>query len=241
MQRHQPARQIVRFWWSDASLTALLVFLLLVLFVIYPLQALGVFGTFLLEVFFSLIVVSGVVSVSTHKVTAVIATALAVTTLSLHWGRFAAASTGPLAVMDAAASLAMLGMLAGVVLTQAFRDGPITVHRIVGAVAAYILIGLMFSLAYKLISLTVPNAFITPQVTGEHDLVANELAYFSFVTLTTVGYGDVTAVYPLARSLAVLEALIGQLFPAILIARLVSLEIHYRQLRHRDDQNQKPL
>jgi hypothetical protein len=52
-----------------------------------------------------------------------------------------------------------------------------------------------------------------------------ELLYFSFTSLTTMGYGDITPVHPLARSLANLEALIGQLYPAILIARLVSMEI----------------
>ena len=56
-----------------------------------------------------------------------------------------------------------------------------------------------------------------------------ELAYFSFVTLTTVGYGDITPVSPVARSLCVAEALVGQLYPAILIGRLVSLQISSRQ------------
>jgi hypothetical protein len=51
------------------------------------------------------------------------------------------------------------------------------------------------------------------------------LIYYSFVTLTTVGYGDITPLHPTARSLAMAEALIGQLYPAILIARLVSLRI----------------
>jgi voltage-gated potassium channel Kch len=55
--------------------------------------------------------------------------------------------------------------------------------------------------------------------------MAPDLTYFSFVTLTTVGYGDVTAVDSVARSMALLEALTGQLFPAILIARLVSMEV----------------
>jgi hypothetical protein len=54
------------------------------------------------------------------------------------------------------------------------------------------------------------------------------LIYFSFVTLTTVGYGDMAPIHPLTRSLATLEALVGQLYPAILIARLVSLELHAR-------------
>ncbi|HTC04866.1 MAG TPA: potassium channel family protein, partial [Xanthobacteraceae bacterium] len=55
------------------------------------------------------------------------------------------------------------------------------------------------------------------------------LLYFSFSTLTTVGYGDITPVYPLARNLANLEAVIGQLFPATLLARLISLEIEHRR------------
>jgi hypothetical protein len=56
-----------------------------------------------------------------------------------------------------------------------------------------------------------------------------ELIYFSFVTLTTMGYGDITPIHPIARSLAITEALTGQLYIAILLARLVSLELHGRR------------
>jgi uncharacterized membrane protein len=73
-----------------------------------------------------------------------------------------------------------------------------------------------------------PGAFNFPAVSDEGTLMS-KLVYFSFTTLTTVGYGDVTAVNTAARSLALLEALTGQLFPAILIARLVSLEVSHRQ------------
>jgi voltage-gated potassium channel Kch len=59
------------------------------------------------------------------------------------------------------------------------------------------------------------------------------LLYYSFVTLTTVGYGDVTPLAPAARSLAITEALIGQLFPAVLIARLVSMELASKSSRPR--------
>ena len=55
--------------------------------------------------------------------------------------------------------------------------------------------------------------------------------YFSFVTLTTVGYGDTVPVDPIARSLATLEATLGQLFPAIILARLVSIEVAERDER----------
>ena len=53
--------------------------------------------------------------------------------------------------------------------------------------------------------------------------------YFSIVTLTTLGYGDITAVHPVARSVVMIEALLGQLYPAILIARLVTLQMETRK------------
>jgi hypothetical protein len=60
------------------------------------------------------------------------------------------------------------------------------------------------------------------------------LRYFSFVTLTTLGYGDILPVSPIARSLATSEALFGQLYPAVMIARLISLEILDRRRRESD-------
>jgi hypothetical protein len=58
--------------------------------------------------------------------------------------------------------------------------------------------------------------------------VAGNLIYFSFVTLTSVGYGDIVSLRPYARGLANVEAIIGQLYPATLLARLVTLELEHR-------------
>ena len=70
------------------------------------------------------------------------------------------------------------------------------------------------------------STWSTPWSSAQHKM--QTFAYFSFVTLTTVGYGDITPVHPVARVLAVGEALVGQLYPAILIGRLVSLQITSR-------------
>jgi Ion channel len=77
------------------------------------------------------------------------------------------------------------------------------------------------------IDLLAPHAFSGLDVV-ESPRFANDLTYFSFVTLTTVGYGDILPVQPLARSLCTLEAIIGQLYPATLLARLVTLELEDR-------------
>ncbi|MGC1091761.1 MAG: potassium channel family protein [Pseudolabrys sp.] len=73
-----------------------------------------------------------------------------------------------------------------------------------------------------------PNAF-SGLVLEDNQKLASSLIYFSFVTLTTVGYGDIVPIHPVARSLCNLESIIGQLYPATLLARMVSLEIEARR------------
>ncbi len=93
----------------------------------------------------------------------------------------------------------------------------------------YLNFGLYVFTLYRLIDVLLPNAFHgLPESGVEHGSGA-ALLYFSFTTLTTLGYGDITPVHPLARNLADLEAVIGQLYPATLLARLVSLELEHRR------------
>jgi len=108
-----------------------------------------------------------------------------------------------------------------VILFRVFGPGSINAHRIMGAVAAYLIAGLVFSDLYQVVelfssgSLSLLSQPMPP--TKEHFI------YFSFVTLSTVGYGDILPVHPISRSLATLEALVGQLYPTIFIGRLLSL------------------
>jgi len=127
-----------------------------------------------------------------------------------------------------AISVSLLGIL---FLARVLRDGRINVHRIMGAVGAFLLIGVVFSQGYRLIALFYDGAFA---IGGAPATSANFVAhvnYFSFVTLTSLGYGDITPLHPFARSLVTLEALTGQLFLAILVARLVAMEIEWRHDR----------
>jgi voltage-gated potassium channel Kch len=122
-------------------------------------------------------------------------------------------------------SMASSLILAWMVTVQVFREGPITMHRVLGAVGVYLLLGLAWSFAYHLLDVVNPEAFSISGGSSAHVLSASEFLYFSFVTLTTVGFGDITPLDPAARSVVMVEALTGQLFPAILIARLVSMEL----------------
>lgn len=130
-------------------------------------------------------------------------------------------------VLDSALKLVCLGILVSMTLKQTLRPGPVTVYRVFGGIAGYLLIGMTWAFAYQLFVEQAPGAihFETPSPYAAASRQPNDLIYFSFVTLTTVGYGDVRPVHPAVRSLAVAEALVGQLYLAILIASLVGMAI----------------
>ena len=221
-----------RFWSTDRSLSLLLASLVLVIFVIQPLQVAGVGGRLLIAVFFSFMLISGVGAVAKNALTTAVVGGLVVTSLVMRWLRLWLGGES-LLISDTLVSSLFCAILAVVVLAQVFREGPVTWYRIQGAVAFYLLLGLAWAGAYELVELQWPNAFVPPSwaTANPSDDPTARFVYFSFCTLTTVGYGDITAMHPLARSLVTLEALIGQLFPAILLARLVSMELYHRQAK----------
>jgi hypothetical protein len=117
-------------------------------------------------------------------------------------------------------------LLLGYLLTRrVFAPGRINVHRIQGAIAIYLLAGMVLSQLLLFISLNNPGAFLLLGHPASHVEIGGNLNYFSFVALTTLGFGDITPVHPLARSFTLLGSVFGTLYPAILIGRLVSQEI----------------
>jgi Ion channel len=208
------AKPLRRFWESDPGLSVFLGLLVLFLFVL-PTLAMreGSGRSLVVNVVFSSLLLAGVAVLSRRPAVKVALFVLVVGAMVVRWGPFSVQAA-------AAAALISVAALTFVVFAQAFRAGPVNLHRIQGAVAAYLLLGLAWALAYELVALQAAGAFSGTGLGGSE---RPDFIYYSFVTLTTVGYGDVTPVHPVARSLAVAEALTGQLYPAILLARLVSL------------------
>lgn len=206
----------------------MLVFLGLALFVGIPVSAMSGRSTLLFELLFSLLLVSGVVTVARKRVLSVAISVLTVAAIALRWGSEASSSLA-LWSWGEALSILLLGVFTALVLVQVFREGPITGYRIQGAIVVYLLMGLIWSVAYEMVLRHWPAAFSFAQGTPTRDVADHRLVYYSFITLTTIGYGDITPVHPVARSLAMAEGLVGQLYPAILIARLVSLRVETRK------------
>lgn len=209
-------------WETDLSLSVLAGFLALVIFAIVPFAEQDGVSVLVLEASFALLLVSGIAAVARTRGWLLMVLPIAFLTA----GARAAAALYPHEVSliaRPAIALVFCTMLLVVISDRVLREGAITVHRILGAVAVYLLIGVIWAQAYALIAHLDPTAFAHPIPHEPHDLAP--LLYYSFATLTTVGYGDVVAVHPIARSLATLEAVIGQLYSAILVARLVGLSL----------------
>jgi ion channel len=116
-------------------------------------------------------------------------------------------------------SALVLMMTVVIIIERVVRLSEVTVQSLYAAFSAYLMIGLMFSAFYGALSFLTSEPFFA----DSQPVNPQTLQYFSFVTLTTLGYGDFTAAGSVGRSIAVLEALGGQVFLATLVARLVSL------------------
>jgi hypothetical protein len=113
---------------------------------------------------------------------------------------------------------------------QVLFTGPIDWNKIVGAICIYLLMGLVWALSYLLIAQAIPNAFNGLEQLPWYNNFA-DAAYYSFVTLTTLGYGDISPVAPIARFLVYMEAIFGVFYMAILVASLVGISASKIQSR----------
>jgi hypothetical protein len=207
---------------SDRGLSALLVFLILYVFIIYPLFSGDTGGGSAVSIFFSLILVAGVVATSSHHAVRVGVVVLAVISLASHWLNVLLGGRVD-HMVSAAAAVLFFGIQIWFLAARVFAgSGPVNGNHILGAVAIYLLVGLMWSEAFLFVYLASPAAFNFSPGTQAFEPPVAEMLYFSFVTLTTLGFGDITAVHPIARSLVMMEGLIGQLYPAIVLASLVT-------------------
>lgn len=211
------------FWAEERSLFILLVILCVHLFVIVPFGEISTVGRTLGYVFYIFLITAGLRYLTNNKKFSITIVIASISVVLLSTRIFSEREW--VAVLNAIFIILYCGLLAWIVLMKTFSKGPITIYRLQGSIVVYLLIGLIFANMFHLVfHLEGTSAF---KGLEENDL--KEFLYFSFTTLTTVGYGDISPAIPVSRSIANLEALIGQLYPAILIARLVSMEFMDRK------------
>jgi Ion channel len=213
--------------WNDPLLTTLTILLISMMFVFAPLQAVGIKFFQLLSFASALALIAGVFFLSGNPAVVVALTVAFIMAATAAVSRHTAPSV--LDVHLLAGALLLMGItLVYVVARAVFAPGRVSYHRIIGAILVYLSVALTFSALFTIAGLLVPNAF-SGMVLEDNPALPSNVIYFSLVTLTSTGYGDIFPVHPVARSLCNLESIIGQLYPATLLARLVSLETEGRR------------
>jgi len=212
------------FWSGDVGLTLITVSLTIFTFLILPLAEGGLLGRFVLDVVLATLMVSGALRIGTNRITTTLAIVVLLAAIVVLWVSLMHSTPFLQRLSSILAIIAFL-LYFRIVLLVMFRQGSVTWSRIQGGVAAYLLLGLAWSRAYQLTEQLHSGSFRFVSPPANVEQLSAKLAYFSFGTLTTVGFGDVLAIYPIARSLAIAEAMVGQLFPAILIGALVAMAL----------------
>jgi hypothetical protein len=220
---------------AESGLTALLIFTLVYLFVVCALGDFS-FSGLVGRVLFSLVIVAGVLTTFRQRWVRFLVIILAVGGLTLTWMEHIHRAWS-LTILGALLGMIFLLFLFAILIIQVFEAGTVTAHRIRGAIVVYLLMGGMWSFFYYFVALTIPHAFNWPKglAVGDWQAVQQVLTYFSFTTLTTVGFGDVTPAIPLTRTLAMFEALAGQLYLVVTLTRLVSLSAVYPNVPNKPD------
>jgi hypothetical protein len=214
------------FWSGDLGLTLMTMSLCILVFIITPMREAGASGRILVDLLIMVLMVFAALAVKQNRFdTILVITLILVTAVLLGAARLL--PTPLLHQLGSIFSTLTLLLYVRIVLLVMFRGGPITWSRIQGGVSAYLLIGMAWASAFQVIEQSRPGSIHFVTAPRDFDQLVAKLTYFSFSTLTTVG-GDVTPVSPIARSLAVAEAAVGQLFPAILIGALVAMAMQSR-------------
>ena len=193
---------------------------LLLLLLIYPfLEHFQLVGLrYLLNVFTTIILISSVHAVSENRRQMILALSIIVPAIVLGWGhelfQFEMSQVGATTMQIIA-----FGFIAYHILGYALRGGRVDAEKIAAAVCVYLLLGVVWQDLYILVDVLIPGSY------NAESLSITDFLYYSFITLSTLGYGDITPVNSPAQALAFTEALVGQLYLTILVARLVGLYI----------------
>jgi hypothetical protein len=177
--------------------------------------------SFLIEIFISAILLSGIYAVSEDRISLVFAIGTGLPTLFINWA-FQIYKIPALLLMHHICAALFFATATIIIIRHLVNQKVVTVDLIWGAVCGYFLIGLMWSAIFSLLETFHPGSFkLGNEVVPDID----SFIYFSFVTLATLGYGDIVPLTEKAQSLVIIETVMGQMYLAVNIAALVAIRI----------------
>ncbi|PVX44677.1 ion channel [Flavobacterium sp. 103] len=221
MTKNKKYRFLNHFWDKESGLSGMLVLLFIMHFFLIPIF--GSYSSFMviINVFWMLFLIAGIISLSKSKKQTILYTIIPF--LFILFGWISVFQPSPFVLLaDIVFTIATFMLLIFLVLKKVFEPGPITEYRVIGSIVVYMILANFWSVIYLFIYEHIPGAFqITLPPFESNTLQANFL-YFSYITITTTGFGEIVPLHPFARAMVQIEAIIGVLYPVILIGRLVS-------------------
>ena len=177
----------------------------------------------ILDLCYSFLLISCVFAVSRNKLYAILTSVLALPFLAVTWGAHFFSFPKSIFIASSFSGILFFGSIIYMIFKHVIWQKKVSYEVIYGAIVVYLLMGILYAIGYGIIDRLDPNAFYF----GNEFIEDSRLLflYFSYVTQTTLGYGDITPIAPIARSLVMLEALLGQIYLVVLVAWLVGMHV----------------
>jgi hypothetical protein len=212
------------FWTEESGLTSMLILLCISNFIITPFFEKGQLLNILSRAIWLALLFAGITTLSETKLQRRLFPIIPILLITVNVIRYFR-DTPILVYIELVSDIAVFALLIGMVFVKVFEKGPVTFHRIVGAVAGYMLIGNLWAVLFQFLYTHVQGSIQLAASDADSVIKPATFIYFSFTTLTTTGFGDILPALTITRTLVIIEQLIGVFYPAILIGRLVSLTI----------------
>lgn len=225
MAKLLPVKKVFgHFWTKESGLTSILILLCISNFLVAPFFTRQQSLHFLIRIFWFAVLIAGIITLSRNRVqrrffSIIPALTIISIVIKFIW------NNRILPYADLIIDLSAYALITGMVLVKVFENGPVTIHRIVGAIVVYMLIGNIWAILFQFLYLHLPGSLQVPASYADSDTSPATFLYFSYTTLTTTGYGEILPTHALARTLVTIEQLIGVLYPVVLLGRLVSLVV----------------
>lgn len=208
-------------WDKESGLSGMLILLFVMHFVLIPMLGSYSFFLVVLNIFWMLFLLAGIFALSKSRKQAILISIVPV--LFSVFGWVSAFNPTPFTVLtDLILSISTFLLLIVLVLLKVFEPGPITTHRVIGSVVVYMLMANIWAIAYQFFYQHIGGSFQVTLPPFESNSLDANFMYFSYITITTTGFGEIVPLHPMARALVQVEAFVGVLYPVILIGRLVS-------------------
>lgn len=229
MKKQNKVRLFNHLWNQESGLSSMIVLLTIIQFVLIPLFGSYSFFMSVLNVFWMLFIFAGIFSLASTNKQAFLISIIPILFLIFSW--ISVFSVSPFVLIsELIFSVCTFLLLIILVFKKIFEPGPITAHRVIGSIVIYMLLAQLWAMVYIFFYEHIPGSFQLTLPDFDSNSIQANFLYFSYVTLSTTGFGEILPLHPFARALVNLESIFGVLYPVVLIGRLVSdANINYKK------------